>query len=61
MRKTTEDALEFLGENGVDVAEVFLEAAGHRVILSPKARVNGSSIEEVFKSILRETALPEIK
>lgn len=44
-----------------DVAEVFLEAAGHRVILSPKARVNGSSIEEVFKSILRETALPEIK
>ena len=26
MRKTTEDALEFLGENGVDVAEVFLES-----------------------------------
>ena len=26
LRKTTEDALEFLGKNGVSVAEVFLES-----------------------------------
>ncbi len=43
-----------------DVAAVFVDAAGHRVILSPKARVNGSSVEDVFKSILEEVKIPEI-
>ena len=43
-----------------DVFEVFLEAAGHRCILSPKARVNGQTIEDVFKTILKETPLPKI-
>lgn len=44
-----------------DVAAVFFDAAGHRVILSPKARVNGATIKDVFLSILKDTPLPQIE
>ena len=44
-----------------DVAAVFLDAASHRVILSPKARVNGTTVENVVENILKTVAIPTIE
>ena len=44
-----------------DVAAVFLDAASHRVILSPKARVNGTTVEAVVDNILKTVPLPKIE
>lgn len=43
-----------------DVAAVFHDAAGHRVILSPKARVNGTTVDDVLNNILKTVPLPQI-
>lgn len=43
-----------------DVAAVFCDAAGHRVILSPKARVNGTTVDKVLTNILAEVSTPSI-
>lgn len=44
-----------------DIAAVFGDAAGHRVILSPKARVNGTTVEQVLRDILKSVPLPKIE
>jgi len=44
-----------------DIAAVFLDAASHRVILSPKARVNGTTVEAVVDNILKTVPLPKIE
>ncbi|MBO5105496.1 MAG: MoxR family ATPase [Clostridia bacterium] len=44
-----------------DIAAVFLDAASHRVILSPKARVNGTTVEAVVDDILKTVPLPKIE
>ena len=44
-----------------DIAAVFGDAAAHRVILSPKARVNGTTIEDVLENILKTVPLPKIE
>ncbi len=44
-----------------DIAAVFGDAAGHRVILSPKARVNSTTIDDVLEEILKVTPLPKIE
>ncbi len=44
-----------------DIAAVFLDAASHRVILSPKARVNGTTVENVVENILKTVPLPKIE
>ncbi len=44
-----------------DIAAVFSDAAGHRVILSPKARVNGTTVEQVLQDILKTVPLPKIE
>jgi len=44
-----------------DIAAVFADAAAHRVILSPKARVNGTTIEAVLNDILKRVPLPKIE
>ncbi len=43
-----------------DIASVFYDASGHRVILSPKARVNGTTIEDVLTDILKTVPIPKI-
>ena len=43
------------------IAAVFGDAAGHRVILSPKARVNGTTVEQVLQDILKSVPLPKIE
>ena len=44
-----------------DIAAVFLDAASHRLILSPKARVNGTTVEDVVDNILKTVPLPKIE
>ena len=44
-----------------DVAAVFLDASSHRVILSPKARVNGTTVENVIDDILKTVEIPAIE
>ena len=44
-----------------DIAAVFLDAASHRVILSPKARVNGTTVEMVVENILKTVPMPSIE
>ena len=44
-----------------DIAAVFGDAASHRVILSPKARVNGTTVEAVLNSILQTVPVPKIE
>lgn len=44
-----------------DIAAVFLDAASHRLILSPKARVNGTTVEAVVDNILKTVPLPKIE
>jgi MoxR-like ATPase len=44
-----------------DIAAVFLDAASHRVILSPKARVNGTTVENVIDNILKTVDIPAIE
>lgn len=44
-----------------DIAAVFGDAAAHRVILSPKARVNGTTVDDVLENILKTVPLPKIE
>lgn len=43
-----------------DVQAVFCDAVEHRVILSPKARVNGMTAHDVLTEILKEVDMPKI-
>ncbi len=43
-----------------DVSAVFMNAAAHRVVLSPKARVNSTTVEDVINEILKVTELPKL-
>lgn len=43
-----------------DVTAVFLLAAGHRVVLSPKAKISGASVEKVLTGILSDVDCPGI-
>lgn len=43
-----------------DVTAVFLQAAEHRVVLSPKAKISGASQEKVLASILQDVECPGI-
>ena len=43
-----------------DIFAVFGDAAAHRVILSPKARVNGTTVEDVLNNIIKTVPLPKI-
>lgn len=42
-----------------DVQKVFREVCGHRIILSPKARIADRSAEDVLKQVLKETPSPD--
>lgn len=41
-----------------DVADVFLNVAGHRVLLQPKARVNQMTVNDVLEDILNKVRKP---
>lgn len=43
-----------------DVKEVFANVCGHRLVLSPKARMEGLTPEEVLADIMKETEEPKI-
>ena len=43
-----------------DVGQIFPQVTEHRVILSPKARVNGISTKVVLEDILKDTPLPSL-
>lgn len=43
-----------------DVTAVFLQAACHRVVLSPKAKISGASSEKVLTGILQNVECPGI-
>lgn len=43
-----------------DVKEVFANVCGHRLVLSPKARMEGMTPEDVLEDIMKETEEPKI-
>lgn len=43
-----------------DVKEVFANVCGHRLVLSPKARMEGLAPEDVLENIVKETEEPKI-
>lgn len=43
-----------------DVTDIFIDAAEHRVVVSPKAKIGGITAEVVLKSILSQTKCPGI-
>lgn len=43
-----------------DVADIFFDAAAHRIILSPKARIADCDKKTVLEDIMKSTALPRI-
>ncbi|MBQ9118843.1 MAG: MoxR family ATPase [Lachnospiraceae bacterium] len=43
-----------------DVRAVFLDVTAHRMLLSPKARVNRVSIEDIVRDILNSVAAPRL-
>ena len=44
-----------------DVKEVFTDVCGHRIVLSPKARMSDETEETVLRNILKNTQAPEVK
>ena len=44
-----------------DVMEVFKDVCGHRIVLSPKARMSDETEETVLQNILKNTQAPEVK
>lgn len=44
-----------------DVMEVFVDVCGHRIALSPKARMSDETEETVLQTILSTTQAPEVK
>ena len=43
-----------------DVQGVFADVIGHRILLSPQAKISGQSLQSVLKAALRETPAPAI-
>lgn len=43
-----------------DIAYVFRDVAAHRVILSPKAKISGLSVDEILTSILDKVPAPKL-
>ena len=41
-----------------DVAKVFTDVCAHRIVLSPKAKVSGTTQEEVIRQILSSIRMP---
>ena len=41
-----------------DVASVFVDVCGHRIILRPRAKLDGYTAETVLKDILKNTPAP---
>lgn len=44
-----------------DVSDVFPDVAGHRLVLSPKAKVNHVTVEKVIEDILGSVSAPRVK
>lgn len=44
-----------------DVQKVFFDVCGHRIVLSPKAKMSEETEETVLTRIMKETSAPEIK
>ena len=43
-----------------DIAYIFKDVAAHRVVLSPKAKISGLSVEEILDSILKKVPAPKL-
>lgn len=43
-----------------DVQGVFSDVIGHRILLSPQAKIGGDDLDSVLKAILRETPAPSV-
>ena len=43
-----------------DIAYIFRDVAAHRVVLSPKAKISGQSIDDILKSVLDKVPAPKL-
>lgn len=43
-----------------DIAYVFRDVAAHRVVLSPKAKISGLTVDEILKSVLEKVPAPKL-
>ena len=43
-----------------DIAYIFRDVAAHRVVLSPKAKISGLSVDEILKSVLDKVPAPKL-
>ncbi len=43
-----------------DVQSVFADVIGHRILLSPQAKIGGESLKSVLNAVLRETPAPSV-
>ena len=43
-----------------DIAYIFRDVAAHRVVLSPKAKISGQSMDDILKSVLDKVPAPKL-
>ena len=43
-----------------DVAYIFRDVAAHRVVLSPKAKISGLSVDDILTSVLEKVPVPKM-
>lgn len=43
-----------------DVQNIFTDVIGHRILLSPQAKIGGETLQGVLKAILKETPAPSV-
>ncbi len=43
-----------------DIAYIFRDVAGHRIVLSPKAKISGLSVDDILTSVLEKVPVPKL-
>ena len=43
-----------------DIAYIFRDVAAHRIVLSPKAKISGLSVEDILASVLEKVPVPKM-
>lgn len=43
-----------------DIAYIFRDVAAHRIVLSPKAKISGLSVEDILTSVLEKVPVPKM-